>query len=108
MNIELRSSYFSDDLIDTIKSLRGVEKAEGRNIFSVRVRTSGNAKWTKLNLVAIKDYEETEINRLRSVSGSSEPDKGEILLEKKASSKLGAGLGSDLEIQLEDGSIKTR
>lgn len=107
MNIELRSSYFSDDLIDTINSMRGVEKAEGRNIFSVRVRTSGNAKWTKLNLVAINDYEETEINRLRSVSGSSEPDKGEILLEKKASSKLDADLGSALEIQLEDGSIKT-
>lgn len=106
MNIELRTSYFNDDLLDTINSMRGVEKAEGRNIFSVRVRTPGTAKWMKLNLVAIEDYQDTEINRLRSISGSSEPEKGEILLEKKTVSKMEAAIGSDLEIQLEDGSIK--
>ena len=35
-----------------------------------------------------------------------EPGKGEVLLEKKATAKINAAIGSELEIQLEDGSIK--
>ena len=106
MNVELRTGYFNDDILNTIQGMRAVKEAEGRNIFSVRVRTPGDAKWTKINLVAIEDYKKTDINRLRPVTGATEPGKGEILLEKKAAVKLNSLIGNELEVQLEDGSIK--
>lgn len=105
-NIELRTGYFDDDLLGTIQDIRGVKEAEGRNIFSVRVRTPGDSKWTKINLVAIEDFKESEINLLRPIDGEMEPVKGEVLLEKKAAVKLNSKIGNELEIQLEDGSIK--
>ncbi len=106
MNVEVRTGYFTDDLIDTIKSMNGVAEAEGRNIFTIRVRTPGSVKWMKFNFVAVDNYKELTINLLRKISGESEPGKGELLLEKKATAKINAPIGSDLEIQLEDGSIK--
>ncbi len=106
MNVEVRTGYFTDDLIDTIKSMKGVAQAEGRNIFTIRVRTPGSVKWMKFNFVAVDNYKESNINLLRKISGESEPGKGELLLEKKATAKINAAIGSDLEIQLEDGSIK--
>ena len=106
MNVEVRTGYFTDDLIDTIKSMNGVAEAEGRNIFTIRVRTPGSVKWMKFNFVAVDNYKESTINLLRKISGESEPGKGELLLEKKATAKINAPIGSDLEIQLEDGSIK--
>lgn len=106
MNIELRTGYFDDDLLTTIQGMRGVGQAEGRNIFPVRARLVGDSTWTKINLVAIEDYKKTDINRLRSIAGSTNPDKGEILLERKAVAKFNSSIGQDLEIQLDDGTIK--
>ncbi len=106
MNVEIRTSYFDNDVLDSIKDMRGVKEAEGRNIFTVRVRPTGTSKWMVFNLVAIEDYEETTINRLMPVSGASNPGKGEVLLEKKATSKIASEIGDELEIQLDDGSIK--
>jgi putative ABC transport system permease protein len=106
MNVEIRTSYFGNDVLDSIKDMRGVKEAEGRNIFTVRVRPTGTSKWMVFNLVAIEDYEETTINRLMPVSGASDPGKGEVLLEKKATSKVASEIGDELEIQLDDGSIK--
>jgi putative ABC transport system permease protein len=106
MNVEVRTGYFTDDLIDTIKSMNGIAEAEGRNIFTIRVRTPGSIKWMKFNFVAVDNYKESTINLLRKISGESEPGKGQLLLEKKATTKINAPIGSDLEIQLEDGSIK--
>jgi putative ABC transport system permease protein len=107
MNVEVRTGYFTDDLIDTIKSMNGIAEAEGRNIFTIRVRTPGSVKWMKFNFVAIDNYKESTINLLRKISGESEPGKGQLLLEKKATTKINAPIGSDLEIQLEDGSIRS-
>lgn len=106
MNVELRTGYFDDDLLSTIQNMRGVKEAEGRNIFAVRIRAPGDTKWTKINLVAIEDYKNTNINHLLPIAGETEPGKGQTLLEKKAVAKLNSSIGSDLEIQLEDGTIK--
>lgn len=106
MNVEIRSGYFDDDLLTTIQGMRGVKEAEGRNVFTVRVRNPGETRWTKINVVAIEDYKRTDINRLRPIAGSIDPGKGEILLEKKAEAKLTSVIGNNIEVQLDDGSIK--
>ena len=38
MNVEVRSDDFDNDLVTTVKDMRGVADAEGRRIFTIRAR----------------------------------------------------------------------
>jgi putative ABC transport system permease protein len=107
MNIEMRTGAFTNDLVDTINSLRSVRVAEGRRVFNLRVRIPGNNNWTTLDLFAIQDYHKIGINLLRPVEGETTPGFKQVLLEKKALENLNVPLGSDLEFQLADGTLKT-
>src|SRR6185436_19410391 len=48
LNVELRSSNFNAEIVDTIAGLRGVKEAEGRRVFTLRVRRQGEAEWHAL------------------------------------------------------------
>src|SRR5450759_46601 len=49
MNVELRTTPFDNELITTVKNMRGVKQAEGRNVFTIRARIPGNSQWVALN-----------------------------------------------------------
>lgn len=106
MNIELRTDSFDSSLVDTIKNLRTVKYADGRRVFNLRVRIPGDKLWTTLDLVAIPDYSKIEINLLHPIEGSSTPYSKQVLLEKKALENLNVPIGSELEFQLADGTLK--
>jgi len=106
MNIELRSDSFDSTLVDTIKNLRPIEYAEGRRVFNLRVRIPGNKLWTTLDLVAIPDYSKIDINLLHPIEGSTAPTSKQVLLEKKSLENLNVPIGSELEFQLADGTLK--
>jgi putative ABC transport system permease protein len=106
MNVELRTGSFSSSLVDTLNNLRTVNVAEGRRVFNLRVRIPGNKIWTTLDLVAIQDYNKIEINLLQPMQGSSNPAIKQVLLEKKALENLNVPIGSELEFQLADGTLK--
>lgn len=107
MNVELRmSDPFTSDLVTTIEGLRGVEAAEGRRIFAARVRVPGTVQWTTLDLVAIEDFEQVEINLLRPLAGNPSPGKKQVVLEKKASATLNLPVGANLEFELPDGTTR--
>ena len=107
MNIELRSGDFDSTVVDNLASAEGVGQAEGRRVFSARVRLPGTSLWRVLDLVAVDDFELQRINRLTVLQGAGTAAKKEILLERKALQDLPADLGTDLEIQLQDGSVRT-
>lgn len=107
MNIELRmSDPFNSDLVTTIKDMRGVADAEGRRIFSMRVRVTGSNQWTTLNIVAIEDYKKVKVNLLKPLSGEFSPGKKQIMLEKKAMAALNVPQNSNLEFELPDGTTR--
>jgi putative ABC transport system permease protein len=106
MNIELRTDPFTSDLVDTIQSLHTVQAAEGRRVFNLRVRIPGDSQWTTLDLVAIQDFSKIDINLLRPIKGAIKPGSKQVLLEKKALSNLNVPIGSELEFQLADGTLK--
>jgi len=106
-NIELRMVNFDDDVLTSIHNQHGVEEAEGRRVFNIRVRVPGTEKWTTLDMVAFEDFEKNAINLLIPVEGRSMPDKREVLLEHDALQDLDVKLGGPLEFQLPDGSTKT-
>ena len=106
-NIDLRMTDFDDDVLTSIQSQKGVDAAEARRIFNLRVRVPGTEKWTTLDMLAFKDFEENQINLLAPVEGNSMPKKREVLLEQNALQYLDVSNGDLLEFQLPDGSTKT-
>jgi len=106
-NIELRMVNFDENVLTSIHNQHGVEEAEGRRVFNIRVRVPGTEKWTTLDMTAFEDFEKNAINLLTPVEGRNIPDKREVLLEHDALQDLDVKLGGLLEFQLSDGSIKT-
>ena len=107
MNIELRSGDFDSRVVDSLAAAEGVGQAEGRRVFSARVRLPGTSMWKILDLVAIDDFEAQRINQLTVLQGAGGADKKEILLERKALGDLPADLGTEIEVQLQDGTVRT-
>jgi putative ABC transport system permease protein len=106
-NIELRMASFDDDVLSMIRHQSGVETAEGRRVFNLRVRVPGTEKWTTLDMVAFDDFETNAIDLLTPVEGQRIPKKRQILLEQDVLQHIDTGVGGLLEFQLPDGSTKT-
>ena len=106
-NIELRMTNFDEDVLALIHNQRGVEDAEGRRVFNVRVRVPGTEKWTTLDMIAFEDFEKNAINLLTPIEGQVMPEKREVLLELDALQHIETGVGELLELQLPDGFTKT-
>jgi putative ABC transport system permease protein len=107
MNIELRAAAISRTQVTTVANLRGIKQAEGRRVFTMRVRKPGSTKWVTLNIVAIEDYSTTKINLLRPQAGFNRPGKNQVLLERKALGDLNVAVGDTLEFELDNGTIKS-
>ena len=106
-NIELRMADFNDKVLESIRNSSGVDEAEARRVFSIRVRVPGTTKWTALDMVAFDDFENNQVNLLTPYEGKSFPGKREVVLELGALDHINAKVGGTLEFQLPDGSIKT-
>jgi putative ABC transport system permease protein len=105
-NIDMRTDDFDLTLLDPIQNLDGVKGAEGRRFFSVRTHLAGG-EWTNLDLVAINDFNDTHINLLFPIQGSSIPEDKQVLLESKALDELKVNVGDELEFQLPNGNVKS-
>src|SRR5215208_7170278 len=106
-NIELRMTNFDEDMLNLVHNQRGVEDAEGRRVFNIRVRVPGTEKWSTLDMIAFDDFEKNAINLLIPINGQVAPEKREVLLEQDALQHIDTGVGQLLEFQLPDGSTKT-
>ncbi len=106
-NIELRMSNFDDDVLSMIHNQRGVEDAEGRRVFNVRVRVPGTEKWTALDMTAFDDFDKNTIDLLTPVEGQMIPKKRQVVLEQDVLQHIDTSVGGFLEFQLPDGSTKT-
>ena len=107
MNIDLRTTNFDNSIISVVENMRTVQYAEGRRVFSMRIRVPGTSKWESFNVVAIDDFANTHINVLTLVSGTDRPGKNQVLLESKTLENLNVPVGAKLEFQLDNGTIKT-
>jgi len=106
-NVEFRMANFDDDVLTSMHNQRGVQDAEGRRVFNMRVRVPGTEKWTTLDMIAFESFEKNAINLLIPVEGAIAPGKRQVLLEKDALNHLDISVGGLLEFQLPDGSTKT-
>ena len=106
-NVEIRMANFDGDTLALIQNQGGVQDAEARRVFNMRVRVPGTEKWTTLDMIAFEDFEKNSINLLAPIEGEHAPKKREVLLELDALQHVDTGVGQMLEFQLPDGSTKT-
>jgi len=104
-NIVMGTDDFGKNLLDSIKNLDGVKEAEGRRFFSVSIRVPGG-DWSNIDLVAISDFSDTNINLLLSLQGSPIPADKQVLLESQVLDDLSVEVGDELEFQLPNGTVK--
>jgi len=105
-NLEIRMEEFDQDLLHTVRNFEGIQDAEARRVFNLKVRLPGESKWITIDVVALEDFEENKINLLQPVSGAAALEKNQILLERDVLEDLKISAGESLEIQLGDGTIK--
>jgi putative ABC transport system permease protein len=98
---------FDDDMLTTIRNMRGIAEAEGRRVVNMRVRTLESEKWTTLDIIAVDDFAKNEVNLLNLMEGKDKPEKNEVILEREALDELDIQVGQDLIFELPDGMTKS-
>lgn len=93
---------FDEELVDSVRSLRGVQEAEGRRNVDLRVLAAGG-KWRQMFLTAIPDYSKQKVNVIRPQSGSWPPGDGDTLLERSSLAELGVSPGGSILVETSDG-----
>ena len=78
-NITIITEPFDDNFLNSVRDMPGVQDAEGRHHFNVGVILGGQPA-KSLELIAIKDYAESQINLLEPKEGRPIPGEGEVLI----------------------------
>ncbi len=91
-------SPFSEQLVEVARQTKGVRDAEGRTGIMVRLRV-GDEDWRNVQLVAVPDYEQMRIDKVRPGSGAWPPPDRGILIERSGLALLGAHVGDTVRLK---------
>lgn len=103
VNIDIRTDPFHEDFVRIIERIPGVTDAEGRRMTGVRSRRDDEI-WKGLNLIAVSDFENMNINMLSAVEGTHIADRRELVISESFMTSTGYQVGDELLIELPDGS----
>lgn len=98
----LYADPFDEELVESVRSLRGVKEAEGRRNVSLRVRMP-DGQWKQMLMIAIPDYVKQRVNVVRRQSGEWPPDDGDVLLERSSLKDMGIAVGSRVLVETTSG-----
>ncbi len=101
-NIQINTSGFDDDLVKHIRRLPGVRQAEGVRSLTLRAQTE-TGDWKPIELTAMPDIAETQINKVNLKQGIWPPDDRQIVIDHYKLPDLWPDLADDeIEHLLED------
>lgn len=101
-NVRVYTEDFGDDLVDSVARIDGVAAAQGRRLVSVRVMV-GPEEWKSLDITAIDDFTQREINGLDLVEGHWPPDDRELVVDIGNFDDLGIEVGETVIVRMPDG-----
>jgi putative ABC transport system permease protein len=93
---------FDEDLVNTIRRMRGVGEAESRRTIAARYNV-GPQQWREIQLVALRDYKEIRVDKVWPKAGAWPPPDKQVLLEQSSLAVVGKKIGDDLLIETPDG-----
>ncbi|MEZ4771280.1 MAG: ABC transporter permease [Caldilineales bacterium] len=105
-NIEIITTPFNDDLVDAVGNMPGVADAEGRQVISARSSSDG-ITWRPLDIVAVKDFAESQINLLTPGTGSVAPGDRELIVRDDMMNPTNLAIGDEAMVRLADGTVRT-
>ena len=98
----LYADPFAEELVESIRGLRGIQEAGGRRNVDVRVRTAAG-EWRQMFLTAIPDFNKQKVNIVRHQSGAWPPKEGDVLLERSSLQELGVAAGGSILVETSQG-----
>jgi len=104
-NASFRTDSFGAPLLARVRSVRGVEGAEGRRVVYARIST-GPGEWDELTLTAVPDYERMTIDKIHPQRGSWPPPFGSLLVERDSLAHLDTAIGRSVLLELPDGTSR--
>ncbi|RME77895.1 MAG: FtsX-like permease family protein [Chloroflexi bacterium] len=96
---------FGEELVTAIERMPEVKEAEARRRVLLRAVT-GPEDTRLLWAVALPDYDDIKIDKIRPLEGDWPPPEHEILVERSALGLLKAQVGDVLPVKLPDGKIR--
>lgn len=89
---------FDDSVVDAIKKMPEVSAAEGRASMFSRLK-KGEDEWLLMQINAIDNFEDIEVDKIWHVDGKWPPEEREILLERSAMRLINAEIGDTLIVK---------
>jgi len=105
-NIQVYTSYFDDEMLNHIRHLEGVRQAQGEFFVSLRVRTTSQ-DWKPIDIHAIPDIEQQEINRVRLLEGVWPPRDRQVAVDRYKFPDLWVGEDGAIQIELPSGRTRS-
>jgi putative ABC transport system permease protein len=104
-NIQISASPFESDLVDVIQRVEGVQSAEGANQVNMRLEAAPG-EWIAIDIKAVCDVEDMQINQLRLEAGRWPDGDREIVIDRYKLPDTNARIGDLVTLELPSG--KTR
>jgi putative ABC transport system permease protein len=102
----LYADPFDEEVVQSVRSLRGIQEAEGRRNVSLRVQAK-DGQWRQMLLIAIPDYVKQRVNIVRPQAGDWPPKDGDVLLERSSLAELGVAQGDRIVVETPAGRKRT-
>ncbi len=99
----IMAGYFDDDLVEVVAGMRDVETAQGQRHLDVRFKLNPEDEWRNLELKALANYKEIEINKIQPQAGQWPVSDKKLLIERKSLPWMGVEIGDEVIIQRPDG-----
>lgn len=93
---------FEDELVDTVRNIRGVRSAEGRRNVTARLEVAPDI-WQSIQIFAIPDFNDITINKIRSAGGEWPPPERTLLIERAALGMAQANVGEQVLLEMPEG-----
>ena len=101
-NVTIQSSLFSQGLVDHIAAIEGVKQAIGVRFFSTRLLTNPQ-KWSAIDIQALRNPGEQQVNLVTLVDGVWPPGDGEIVVDQHKLQDVNAQIGEKVTLELPSG-----
>jgi putative ABC transport system permease protein len=100
------TSDFYSSLLPSLREIPGVEAIEARYNLWVKI-TGADGKDYEINLNSIGPLSAIQVDQLQFQAGASNLEDGEIYLERQGAAGLGINPGDQVDLTLNDGTIRT-
>jgi putative ABC transport system permease protein len=104
-NIQVFTTPFNQDLVDSVRHVDGVRQAEGVQTLTLRVLNT-KGEWQPIELKAIPDIDKMAINLVSLKQGVWPPQDRQVAIDAYRLGEVAQGVGSTIQVELPSGKIR--